>query len=97
MSVFHSNSVNAPAIAFNRINLATAAFQEHFGKQSPPGLPEEELYMAKKTVRALGTSSYGAWHFSKKSGRYQRTRRRAMKIWPAEFFTGRDAVMPARL
>lgn len=87
MSFFWSNSVNAPAIALQKF---TEAYRLTRG--SIDGLPP-------KLIRLLGDCTYGRWDDDLPVGRYQRTRRIAMKskLWPAHFFEGSGAIMPADL
>jgi len=80
MSVWWSYKVNGPAPALDRI---AAAVKAH-ATDSPD--------FGQTLVRLLRTSQYGRWA----TNRYDRTRQNAMKVWPAEFFTGKDAVMPPR-
>ena len=87
MAVWYSNSVNAPAIALKK--LKACAQQCTNDLESFPA----------RLVKALGTSSYGRWNAAEKNGRYQRTRRHAMRsgLWDRSLFTGRDAIMPVSL
>jgi hypothetical protein len=87
MAVWYSNSVNAPAIAMKRLKECLARCKDN-QKTFPAAL-----------LRALGTTRYGRWNASEKNGRYQRTRRHAMRsgLWDRSLFVGRGAIMPASL
>lgn len=80
-AVWYSNSVNAPGTAMKILK----NFKEY-------------LYVedAKKLVGLLAKSRYGRWHWSIKSGRYQRTRSAAKScgLWPRDLFDGKNAIMP---
>lgn len=97
LAVFFSNSVNAPAIAFRRLWMATQAFKRDRGQLMNALKPLHREIMARMLIRSLGTSSYGRWNFRNPKGRYQRTRRAAMKVWPSHLFIGSKAVMPKKL
>lgn len=71
MSVFWSHSVNAPSVAFKVLRSS--------GDVKSPEFPL-------KLLRFLGTMSYGRWHFTDSGGRYQRTRKWAMEVWPEDLF-----------
>lgn len=86
LAVYWSHSVNAPAIAFRRLCKAA-------DEANPIDKPRE---FAKALIRRLGKAQYGRWHHSVKNGRYQRTRRAALKLWPKELFTGKGAIMPTK-
>lgn len=87
MSVWYSNSVNAPAIALSALTSVLST-----------GVRPDARFPG-RLLRALGTSSYGRWNASIPNGRYQRTRRlaQASGLWPQEFFVGAGAIMPATL
>jgi len=98
MSVFWSNSVNAPAIAFSKLQRAVNILKGSSGTSPLDlSLSYHREVMARRLVRLLGTSSYGRWNASEPNGRYQRTRKAAKKVWPARFFKGPKALMPRRL
>jgi len=89
LCILFSNSINAPAIAFQRLSAAL--------KVVPiPSLwnSQREIAFSKALVRSLGTADYGRWNFKIASGRYQRTREAAKTLWPEHFFSGPEAIMP---
>jgi hypothetical protein len=87
LCVYHSNSVNAPAIANQSINRVLVAH------------PNRDESFARALIRALGNSTYGRWDDDIKNGRYQRTRAsaKASGLWDAALFDGPNALMPADL
>lgn len=89
MSLFWSNSVNAPGFALKMI-CKVARFSPELGGKST-------RTFAKRLIHVLGTAKYGRWSDDIKGGRYQRSRDAAMKIWPKYLFEGKEAIMPARL
>ena len=91
MCMYHSHSVNAPAIANRCLDRALKTC----GIVSPPVRP----IFAKQLIKLLGTSSYGRWDDDIKFGRYQRTRSAARMsgLWPRSLFDGPDAIMPKDL
>lgn len=97
MAVLFSNAVNAPAMAFRKLKQAFDVFGGAEGKRPNWQSPRDRLKFAKRLVRVLGTANYARWNFKIASGRYQRTRKAAVKVWPSEMFRGREAVMPRRL
>jgi len=84
LAVYWSHSVNAPGAAFRRLCKAV-------DEADPLDNPRD---FAKALIRRLGKARYGRWHYTIKNGRYQRTRRAARKLWPAELFKGKGAIMP---
>jgi len=89
-AMFWSNTVNAPGAALKVLCKVVDA----------GGRPKDFYTVrkfAKELIHALGTSSYGRWDDDIKNGRYQRTRKAAMQVWPKEFFTGPSAIMPKDL
>lgn len=85
MAVFWSNSVNGPSPSLKCLARAL--------KKEPAGSPE----FGKWLIRFLGNSSYGRFDDDIPGGRYQRTRRAAMKVYPRWLFVGDRAVMPRDL
>lgn len=81
MSVFWSHSVNAPGMALKKLCRAVDLATD----------PDE---FPKVLLRVLATTKYGRWHRDIKGGRYQRTRKYAMQIWPKNLFVGPEAIMP---
>jgi hypothetical protein len=92
------------------IDLAMCMFWSHMVNAPGEGLkvfcrvvdegPFDDLYgFAKVLVKRLGTSKYGRWDDDLKNGRYQRTRRYAIKsgFWPESLFEGLTAIMPKNL
>jgi len=73
--------VNGPAPALDR--LASAA-------RLNPNTTDPQF--GRRLILLLHTSHYGKWA----TNRYDRTRQHARTVWPAKFFEGPDAVMPAR-
>ena len=86
MCVWLSFTVNAPAIALKKICKALDILAEKPETDFPALL-----------IRLLGNSTWGRWDDDIKNGRYQRTRKYAMEIWPEELFVGPDAIMPKNL
>lgn len=87
LSVYQSNSVNAPAIASRALVQATR------------GRLGDWDHLAKALIQALGNSSFGRWDDDLPNGRYQRTRSAAMAsgLWSNSLFTGPSAIMPKDL
>lgn len=85
MCVWLSYTVNAPAIAIRVLAKLTTVFNN-----------DSITAFSAALLRRLGTSSFGRWGADVKNGRYHRTRKHAMQLWPRELFVGRDAVMPAK-
>jgi hypothetical protein len=69
MSIFWSFTVNAPGAALK-------LFCRVYDKSTQETLPAN-------LIKALGKSRFGRWSADKKNGRYQRTRRAAIKVWPS--------------
>lgn len=86
LSVYWSNSVNAPSYALKV--LCKVADNYVFAR---------DPLFAKALISALGNSSFGRWDDDIPNGRYQRTRKAAMSIWPIDLFEGPSAVMPKDL
>ena len=86
MSVWLSYTVNAPAIALKVLCRLIPAYQtgsiEAFSVQ---------------LLKALGRAKFGRWGAQVKNGRYQRTRKYAMELWPREMFKGKNAIMPVSM
>lgn len=97
MAILFSNAVNAPAMAFKKLKQAFDFYAGSENKRPNWQSPSDRLKFANLLVRILGHAEYGRWNFKIDTGRYQRTRKAAMKVWPKEFFTGKDAVMPKKL
>jgi hypothetical protein len=94
MSVFWSNLVNAPAIAFLKLRQAAripTGNNEVFDLEI--NNPETRRSFSKRLIRLLGTSTFARWQT-----RYKRTRKLAIKadIWPDEFFNGNSPIMPSK-
>lgn len=85
MCMYWCYTVNAPSLAFK---LLCEVLDFEVGKD-----------LAKRLIKKLGTSSYGRWDSDIKNGRYQRTRKYAMRsgFWPRRLFVGKNAIMPADL
>lgn len=90
MAVWYSNSVNAPAIAIKVLRSCIYA-----RKPSPS---EDPAGFAKRLIRSLGVRKYGRWNASIPGGRYQRTRKIAMKsgLWDKSLFAA-SGIMPVKL
>lgn len=82
MSVFWSNTVNAPSIALRKLSKVIPLYRKNSNE------------FARQLIYELGNTSFGRWDEDIKNGRYQRTRKAAMKLWPRPLFIGRDAIMP---
>ncbi len=93
MAVLFSNAVNAPAMAFRKLSQALRLFGRRPNWQNP----EDRRRFAKRLIRVLANANYARWNFKIATGRYQRTRKAAMKVWPKEMFTGSKAIMPKTL
>lgn len=85
LSVFWAYSVNAPTKALKILCRTVDAFDPR----------EESLDFAMALVRRFARSTFGRWHYTRRNGRYQRTRLAAMRGWPVDLFEGADAIMPA--
>jgi hypothetical protein len=96
MAVFFSNSVNAPAAAYRRFTQALDAHRISLGHPLDLTKPVERLRFAARLIRVLGTAQFARWNAEIPGGRYQRTRSTAQEIWPPEFFTGPNAIMPKK-
>jgi hypothetical protein len=89
MSVYWSNSVNAPGYALKILcKVIDSAYR--------PGFQNGDVF-PRKLIQAIGTAQYGRWDDDIPGGRYQRTRDAAMKKWPKELFVGPNAIMPKDL
>jgi len=89
LSLYWCNSVNAPSYALKRICKQVV---------DKIKLPEtDRIKLAKKIVKALGNAPFARWDDDIKGGRYQRTRKYAMQLWPKELFEGPSAIMPKDL
>lgn len=86
LSVFWSHSVNAPSIAFRIL-------RECLDSSGDTGDQEK---FARTLLRKLALSTYGRWHWTTKNGRWQRTRKFAMKMWDHSLFS-RTGIMPSSL
>ncbi len=89
-AVFWSNTVNAPSAALKVL----CKVVDSVGTVYTKGTGTDGFSRA--LIKALGTSSYGRWDDDIKNGRYQRTRKAAMDVWPEEFFK-KDGIMPKDL
>ena len=98
MAVWYSNSVNAPAIALKHLIRCGRRGVTHMRVDQMVGGADREDF-ARSLIRALGSSTYGRWNANEPNGRYQRTRKWAMRsgLWDKGLFRGKRAVMPARL
>lgn len=98
MAVFFSNTVNAPAMAFRKFKQANEIFCRGKKNKNPDLLSNSDReQFAKRLIRVLGNANFGRWNFRIATGRYQRTRKAAMKVWPKEMFVGPTAIMPRQL
>ena len=89
MSMFWSNSVNAPSFALKKF------CKQILDRNVIFNLAREDS--AKKIIQKLGNTPFARWDDDIKNGRYQRTRKYAMKLWPKELFEGPNAIMPKNL
>jgi hypothetical protein len=95
MCVFHSHTVNAPAIAFRRLRETIQATgydaARHRGTAG-------EITFARELLKRLAKAKYGRWNESVDGGRWARTRAHARTSgqWPTKFFRGQNPVMPAK-
>ncbi len=85
---FWSNSVNAPSKAKRILQEVVRSV----GLTNVTGFP-------KYLISHLGNTDFGRWDDDIPQGRYQRTRKAAMKLdlWPSKLFEGPDAIMPEDL
>jgi hypothetical protein len=90
MCMFWSHSVNAPSFALKKF------CKQVVDKDMAQGIPIG-VHLAATIIRKLGDTPFGRWDDDIPNGRYQRTRRYAMKVWPNSLFHGADAVMPIDL
>jgi len=85
-AIYHSFSVNAPAIARQVLKSSN---------------PDDSKDFPSRLIRLLGKKQYGNWTDTKGNGsnRYDRTRIFAMRsgLWPQELFVGPTAIMPIDL
>jgi hypothetical protein len=90
MCMYWSNSVNAPGAAKRRLGGVLR------GLGTVPVWSEQ---FARELILSLGNTTFGRWDDDIKHGRYQRTRRVAMRsgLWPEELFEGPRAIMPEDL
>jgi len=95
MCVFHSHTVNAPAIAFRRLRDTLKA--TGFNAPRDRGT-NKEIVFARELLKRLAKTNYGRWLDSLKTGRWSRTRKTAMKsgLWPMRFFQGSSPIMPVK-
>jgi hypothetical protein len=100
MCVFHSHTVNAPAIAYRKLREALSA-TGFVGKRGRG--TAGEIALARDLLRRLAKTQYGRWNEELEHGRWNRTRARAResKMWPPEFFSsgrtrGSAPLMPER-
>jgi len=91
MALFWSNTVNAPGAALKRL---CRAYDKHGSKGV---IALEGAAFARHLITRLGNTSFGRWDDDIPGGRYQRTRKWAMKVWPKHLFTTPNAVMPKDL
>lgn len=87
IAMFFGHSVNAPGFALKKLCRAV-------GLAGNPACTDEGT--ARVVIRALGNTPFGRWDDDIKYGRYQRTRKAAMKLWPKELF-GKGGIMPEKL
>lgn len=87
MCMYWSNSVNAPSFALKKFCRQVIDNKMCF-------YPFDR---AKHIIQKLGNTPFARWDDDIKNGRYQRTRRYAMKLWPRHLFVGPDAIMPKNL
>jgi hypothetical protein len=91
MAFFFSNSVNAPAMAFKKFNIALQVFNRVNNRYPNINNPRDRISFSKRLIRVLGTANFARWS----SARYPRTRKAARKVWPKAFFTEKQTgVMP---
>jgi len=86
LAVFWSHSVNAPSISFRILRECLDSLGE---------VGDQEKF-AHTLLRKLALSNYGRWHWTTKNGRWQRTRKFAMKMWDHSLFS-RTGIMPSSL
>jgi len=79
MATFWSHSVNGPSPALTRLARALKACPD-----------VKDPRFAKVLLRQLANATYGRWVDDLKSGRWARTRREAMKVWPLWLFKRRQ-------
>jgi len=85
LAVWWSHSVNAPAEAYKIMKRALRS-------TTPDADPDK---FSRLLLRYLAASKHGRWHFTEKSGRWQRTRSTAKKVWDSHLFNPGGA-MPYR-
>jgi len=88
MSVWWSHTVNAPAVTLKKL----CKIIDKYGKATE----ENQLSIARAIMRSLANSHWGRWNDEIKNGRWQRTRKYAMKVWPKELFA-KDGIMPKKI
>lgn len=85
MCVFHSHTVNAPAIAYRKLRdtINVTGYQPSRMRRT-----RSEITFAFELLRRLATARYGRWNEDIENGRWARSRARAMEFgfWPREFF-----------
>jgi len=97
MCVFHSHSVNAPAIAYRKLKEAILATEYVPDILSIHNRPDKEVKFARNLLRRLAKANYGRWNEKVHGGRWIRTRTcaRTSEMWPPEFFK-KDGIMPLK-
>jgi hypothetical protein len=92
MAMYWSNSVNAPGAARVRLERALRAIHP----ETPMTAPGR---FARVLIRKLGNTGFARWDDDLKNGRYQRTRRYALKsdLWGRELFVGTNPIFPKNL
>lgn len=95
LCVFHSHTVNAPAIAYRKLRHSLQA-TGYRSEQARGGTGE--IALARDLLRRLATANYGRWNEDIAQGRWARTRARAREsgMWPEDFFRGHSPLMPRR-
>lgn len=93
LGVFHSHTVNAPAIAYRKLQESIQA-TGYRPEQARGGTGE--IALARDLLRRLATAHYGRWNEDIAQGRWARTRARAREsgMWPGEFFRGVGSSTP---
>jgi hypothetical protein len=86
MCVFHSHTVNAPAIAYRK--LAETIKATGFSALNHRRSSTMEVDFARELLRRLAKAKYARWNEDIENGRWARSRKRAMELgfWPPEFF-----------
>jgi len=90
LCVLHSHSVNAPAVAYQKLVESLVATGYKAGDMST-----SQVAFARDLLQRLARTKYGRWNEDIENGRWQRSRKRAMEtgFWPAEFFRSPGGLM----